>query len=166
MLADIPAPQRQVLLGDGYWDELPGVGNHPPPVLMPVRYGEEGIQRVAAEVEEVYGALPAVPHASNSTEVPLFAQSSLAAVKHGAFEEEQEWRLVLQSQHMRAEYRTDRRSTLVPYYSLSFPREAVREIWIGPDMHEGAEASLKRFLADHFHNQNIDVRLSDAPYRQ
>ena len=98
-------------------------------------------------------------------------------IKHPAFEEEQEWRLVktfVHANHPNLKYRPGK-GMLIPYYEISlvesdtFP--PISEIYIGP--HKNAELServTRTFLAGERANYPespfVYVKRSEAPYRE
>ena len=158
------------------------VENRPDLQLKKVTYGVNPPLR-----EEIIAVLDAIgeKHEKGSQYSSIqFAQKILpllAGIKHRAFSEEKEWRLIQKS--WGSGFRTDNinfRSSealgLVPYVEVGFPPEAIIKIIIGP----GGERELKmnaikwllvkRGLETHtgYHptaNEIVEVEFSDAPLR-
>jgi len=92
-----------------------------------------------------------------------------ATLKHPAFEEEEEWRLVvgpLEANNERICYRPGKR-LIIPYVNIGFgPSELpLKRIIVGPGPHqERNAASLRQMLILH-RFKDVEVSISDAPFR-
>ena len=92
----------------------------------------------------------------------------IALIKHGSFEQENEWRLVVPRYDL--DYTGMKVRTaggqLVPYVECSFERTAIAEIVIGPggDLH--SERAVRALLfANGYDPDTIQVSYSAAPFR-
>lgn len=150
---------------NGVEEEVDPTRPNQPPALRRVRYGEGSVSAMVEAVIYRYEALSGVPRSPlYGIDDLAFLYAEVASVKDNAFEQEDEWRLILHPGATLPKYRVDAQSTLIPYIPLPFDRTAVEEIWVGPGMHEGAESSLERFLEQHEY-QHVKVKKSKAPYR-
>ncbi|MBO3095450.1 DUF2971 domain-containing protein [Cellulomonas dongxiuzhuiae] len=161
-LEKIRQPERVLYLG-GRPDAAPGISDSSPR-LVPVRYGQDGVRQMVAEVVAEYLALTAPPRYSNWYSSRLPAYVGRSSVKHEAFSSELEWRLVIAPDFVDERYRPDNRGALLPYVPLRFDRAAVKSIRIGPTMHPEAHDSVRRFLAQRGYT-DVDVTHSGAPVR-
>jgi Protein of unknown function (DUF2971) len=136
--------------------------------LAPVRYGDSA---VAGLIDDVLGELtPSRPTGHPGVKGLYLGQTlvmpALATVKHDAFAEEKEWRLIVVSAE-RTERVAFRSGGLgvIPYIELGFEPAAIEEVVIGPGA-EGPlrERGLQRLLAA-VGLQDVVIRQSEAPYR-
>jgi len=99
----------------------------------------------------------------------LVGLSSLApALKHPAFSEEKEWRLVCWTNMNDAEYRSAR-SMLVPYLAVPFISTnnflPITDITVGPTSHPALEAYALDNLLEKHNASEVAVNSSVIPYR-
>ena len=149
----------------------------PAPQPVKVQYGStRAAEFLEAAVGEIAYGLEAVEHGTKDYAWPDAFRSIcakwLARVKHGAFEEEDEWRLILDRRNVRETYFRAGRIGLVPYVKLHFPiitksaGPSIKQIVIGPGgERELREEALERLLAKVGSTETV-ISLSDAPYRQ
>jgi hypothetical protein len=91
----------------------------------------------------------------------------LASAKHGAFEQEIEWRLIVPNYGGTAppvQVRTSPR--LIPYVDLKFDQSSIVEIVIGPggDFHS-VRAVRAALTATNYDLNKIKITQSEAPFR-
>ncbi|MDP8955693.1 MAG: DUF2971 domain-containing protein [Actinomycetota bacterium] len=93
--------------------------------------------------------------------------AALAAVKHPAFAEEREWRLVVASEeHELADQIEFRASPIavVPYIKIPFPLEAIRSVRVGPGRHvQARQQGVERLLETK--ESRARVYVSEVPLR-
>ena len=137
------------------------------PRLVKIRYGEEAIRPV---IDDVLARIAPEPtghpgvqgfHRARSIVLP-----ALATIKHSAFVEEREWRLIQMTSH--GELTLLHRAGplgVIPYIQCSFSDDAITEVVVGPARdREVRRRGIERLLQ----TQRLDevkVRLSDAPFR-
>ncbi len=134
--------------------------------LVKIKYGEDAIQPTVARVVTVI-APEGAGHPNNTgwVRANTIAKPALASIKHNAFAEEKEWRLISagtgeQKVHFRAGS-----FGLIPYRLLPFDRAAIEEVVVGPGSHSDLRAlGVQRFLASNG-IPNAIARPSTAPYR-
>jgi len=92
-----------------------------------------------------------------------------AFIKHRAFYEEREWRIIVNSKGLHSEnicFRTGK-NFLIPFYPISIGehlKDLIKKVIVGPSHHSSLEIEAwKRF----FDSQNIDVLVTEStiPYR-
>ena len=139
----------------------------PQPQLVKVEYGEAAADRFA---DEINSQIAQQPH-GHSSEV-AFVQflgrvlPGLARIKHAAFEEEKEWRIVAIADTLSDQiaFRPGPYG-LLPYYKLQLPTDAVREVIVGPGPHSALRVESVRRLLAAAGKQHVRVRPSSAPFR-
>jgi hypothetical protein len=89
---------------------------------------------------------------------------ALATVKHDAFREEKEWRLLVVTDAVRTQFRTSKLG-LVPYVTLTLGEGAIKEIVVGPGSHPDLRARGVERLLESVGLQTVKVRPSEAPFR-
>jgi hypothetical protein len=136
-------------------------------MLEKVRYGKAGIDQA---VERVMARIAPGPSAHPGTHgdyrAHVVCRRELACAKDGAFEEEREWRLIIEqeSEHQRLAFRAGHLG-LTPYVSVDWPSAALRRVIAGPGAHmELRTSAAKRMLQDEGLGQ-VDVGPSEAPFR-
>ena len=90
-----------------------------------------------------------------------------ATIKHSAFREEKEWRLLLSRGERKLKYRT-RGSLLVPYVEQMFGdnlKALLAEVIVGPSTHKEQTAEAIKGLLVENGFTSTEVRLSETPYR-
>lgn len=94
----------------------------------------------------------------------------LATVKHKAFEEEREWRLILSEEYENVaelvpDFRAGGVGGVLPYLRLNVPEGAITSVRVGP----GEETDLRVLMAQQalarYGHHDVKVLTSDAPYR-
>lgn len=134
--------------------------------LVQVSYGPDAIAPVVRRVVETVAPHPVGHPGSKGWAQALVVLPELATIKHAAFEEECEWRLlVVGSQGLEnVQFRIGALG-LIPYIPLSLPTNSIAEIVIGPGPHPDVrEHGVIRFLAMNGID-DVSVRHSSAPYR-
>lgn len=136
------------------------------PQLVKVRYGHEAVPPM---IQTVLGNV--APHASGHPGSKGYFQAAqvvlpaLAQVKHPAFAEEREWRLITTSDAVAEFSFRGSGGWIVPYLKGNLPANALREIVVGPGPNQPLrQAALSKLL----HAQGCDdvgVLLSTVPYR-
>lgn len=110
-----------------------------------------------------------------SSSIPKFSHrvapnlSELATVKHEAFSDEREWRLIFSESRDTGEYLGDFRpggvGGILPFIRLKLTKDSIACVRVGP----GEETPLRVLMAEHalarFGHLDVDVLTSDAPYR-
>jgi hypothetical protein len=151
--------------------------------LVPVAYEEEEQRRVIRsllndvlqELQELRNPIKELEHPAGNLVAYLNRYAPI--LKHNAFQEEHEWRVVTRPLLCTLKsfgYRTGP-SMLIPYSRLSLesrPALAIREIVIGPTPHpEQSLRSVHGLLTKNSietggpHRQGVSIRLSAVPYR-
>lgn len=100
--------------------------------------------------------------------------TGLARIKDAAFVEEREWRLVLLGARGGEQFRPGRVG-LTPYVKVPFPKEAIKEVVIGPTVYATLQRRAAARLMDGIFGftgsedgrlgRAVEVRSSAAPYR-
>jgi hypothetical protein len=137
--------------------------------LRQVLYGDSGVNATCDEIIEYCRTRPPRGHPGTHGyfDALNFCMPRLAAVKHGAFQQEIEWRLIVSTYGGSAppvKVRTSPR--LTPYLELRFQQPCLAEIVIGP----GGDAHSERAVRAALRTYNYDpsqVRISQsaAPFR-
>lgn len=130
-----------------------------------VEYGDGGAREV---IETVLGEVETPGASTPADELLDRLMPRLSQIKHPAFAEEQEVRLVV--------FRTGDFSPqprlrsanghLVPYYPIAFPHEAIRSIRVGPSAYrDRSRIALERRLTSTARGEysHVTVRVSEAP---
>jgi len=91
----------------------------------------------------------------------------VATIKHPAFVEEQEWRLLVLSYGLSdsVAFRTSRIG-LVPYTTLAFPDNAIASVVVGPGYYPDVRRTGMTQLVGSLGLENVEVQASAAPLRQ
>ena len=139
---------------------------------------EELIEKIFDEaIREMKGSDPEDPDDTifqNAVRKCIINFNDLAPIlKHPAFEEEQEWRIIsprYKSTDPNIEYRPGN-SLLVPFIKIPLSDKhkslPISEIYVGPTQHqELSKNSVKGFLAKYDLNNSCHVKLSTIPYRE
>jgi hypothetical protein len=137
----------------------------------PVQYGIEKPEDYFSEELESATHLTAHPgvRESYASEELL---PRLVRVKHPSFKEECEWRLFRQ---MHLYEIADMGSTIkyrpsnmgpIPYIAIPFKPEFLKEIIIGPGSQTGTRESAIQNMLQYLNLANVDVRISQIPYRK
>lgn len=135
--------------------------------LRQVAYGEDAAARTVQRTLDEYKLEPAAhPHPSGEAWAHT-CRVQMATVKHAAFQEEKEWRLIVSDVTSSSE--EDFRSGLValtPYVTISWPKQALQKVTIGPTPHPALqERALRRLLDRLEFPDSVLIVHSEAPYR-
>ena len=129
--------------------------------LVQVRYGDTAKREAIAKVLRSIAPRPVGhPAASGYARAQQIVLPALAGIKHPAFKEEHEWRLVVVTDQQRPRFRPGPLG-VTPYISLGYPTEAIAEVVVGP----GPEQELREQGARLLAGEGVSVRSSDAPFR-
>ena len=172
--ADVLSQWRGYAEGGGYalgfdrgaLSRLSAGENTTPIVLRPVRYGPASIGPMVKTVLDAVAPRPTGhPGVTGFWAAGTVVLPTLAQVKHEAFAEEREWRLITTSAGSRdLTFRSGPRWP-VPYLAISFPVEALRRVVVGP----GPDADLRvhglRKLLWGTGCEHVEVDVSEAPFR-
>ncbi|MCA0394281.1 MAG: DUF2971 domain-containing protein [Proteobacteria bacterium] len=145
--------------------------------LLPCDYDEDRLTQLNQSFieEALRECLDDNPNASDADIAAMMAIGAQwigAAIKHPAFSDEKEWRLIYYgfgSRKPKISYRGN--STITPYTKFEFGsaenlRKAIAEVWVGPQRHpELAASALKDFLSSKL-DGDVLVKVSDTPYRR
>jgi hypothetical protein len=127
--------------------------------LVQVRYGDAAVEEAVTSVLQTVA-----PEPTGHPGVLGFhrAQSvvALARIKHAAFSEEREWRLVVVSGPTKPSFRVGPLG-VTPYISLWYPVDAIVEVVVGP----GPEQRLRAQGVERLVGEEVTVRSSNAPFR-
>jgi hypothetical protein len=143
----------------------------PPPLLGQVKYGEPAVRDLCDSVIGYFETrrVGAHPRTYGYFDTVNRLLPQLALIKHDAFHQEREWRLVVSPQQGRDRPEVKVRSTasgLVPYVEWAFEPPYLAEIVIGPggDLH--SERAVRMLLrARGFVPEQLQITQSRAPYR-
>jgi hypothetical protein len=140
------------------------------PVLAVARYDRVGVASILATWAERIAANRTGHPGTQGWHEVWWILPLLASVKHEAFLEENEWRVV-QVEPAHFDVDTDpvrfRPSPygLVPYRALSFADNAIRQVRIGPGAHADLRAKGVRDLLNRHALTDVEVLISTAPFR-
>jgi hypothetical protein len=116
-------------------------------------------------------------HTTKHPDVSIWSASReflprLACVKHPSFKEEQEWRLLkqferyeLQKDQCKVEFRPSSLGP-VPYITLPFDLECLREVIIGPGSYTEDRREAIQSMLLYYGYSGVTVRISNIPYRK
>ena len=166
----VPAPTlaEVPLIGtDGQVTRVLDSSQPPESSLIQVRYGKSAITPMIDQVLKEIAQRPrGHPGSAGWAEAVLLAVPALAGIKHEAFAEEHEWRLLTAEVGTRP---TGFRVTplgLVPYIELPLNlHEALHEIVVGPGNHSDVRMLGVARLLQHLGLPDVPIRSSSAPYR-
>jgi hypothetical protein len=138
------------------------------PLLGAVDYGESAVNRLCDMMIEYFERSPTGNASMDGFRDAIdFCMPRLALVKHDAFEQEREWRLVV-SRYNTALDGIKVRATpgLVPYVECSFDQSCVAEIVIGPGGDFHSERAVRALLkANDYRPNALRITQSRAPFR-
>src|SRR5262245_39574915 len=135
--------------------------------LARVTYGDEAIGTVVDDVLRRIAPEPtAHPGVHGYYRAKTVLLPSLATIKHGAFREEREWRLIISASlgDAAVAFRTAQLG-LVPYVELPIPERAIVNVVVGPGHHPVLRRHGVERLLDENDLEEVDVRDSSAPFR-
>jgi hypothetical protein len=140
------------------------------PLLGQVEYGESAVGELCDRVISHFETrrVGAHPGTYGYFETVNRLLPQLALIKHGAFWQEREWRLVVSPQRgrRRPEVKVRATSGFVPYVECAVERSCVAEIVIGPGGDFHSERAVRMLLRAHGYNpDNVRITQSLAPYR-
>ena len=129
--------------------------------LIRVQYGDAVVDEVARRVLETVAPRPVgSPGAAGYARAQTVVLPALAGIKHAAFSEEHEWRLVVVTDQHKPSFRTGLLG-VIPYIGLRYPDEAVAEVVVGP----GPKQRLREQGVQLLVGNEVAVRSSGAPFR-
>ena len=152
------------------------------PILGAVQYGESAIKALCDRVIEHFASIEIAPsdgyqlgqsdgHPAERVgyvEAVSFCLPQVALVKHEAFAQENEWRLVVPRYDLDYSNIKVRAigGRLIPYVECPFEDDAISEIVIGPggDLHS-ERAVLALLAANEFNPDKVQIAYSAAPFR-
>lgn len=140
---------------------LPGMAEEETPTLIQVQYGDAAVKEAVGSVLRTIAPQPVgSPGSKGYARAQTVVLPALAGIKHAAFSEEREWRLVVVTDQHAPSFRTGPLG-VIPYIALSYPQDAVAEVVIGP----GPEQRLREQGVQLLVGTDVAVRSSDAPFR-
>lgn len=158
------------------WDLKGKVDLSPGFWLLPCSYDEAWATELNHEylIRAVNECLARTPDASNAAIAAALARDASwmgAAIKHPAFAEESEWRLIFYGFGLPASnifYRPNR--TLTPYKKFSSLEPggllgAISEVWVGPQRHPELAASAVADLLLSKTGKQVPVHVTSTPFR-
>lgn len=140
-----------------------------PGQLRQVVYGDKGVDATSNEIIEYLNTRPLTGHPGTHGyfDALNFCMPRIASVKHDAFEQESEWRLIVSNYSGSAppvKVRTSPR--LIPYIELKFDQPCVAEIVMGPGSDPYSERAVRAALrASSFDPNAVQITHSTAPFR-
>jgi hypothetical protein len=140
-----------------------------PGQLRKVLYGDTGVEATCGEIIEYCRTRPPTGHPGTHGyfDALNFCMPRLAVVKHDAFEEENEWRLIASNYRGSAppvKVRTSPR--LIPYIELRFQPSCIAKIVIGPGGDAHSERAVRAALrASNYDPNGVQITQSRAPFR-
>jgi hypothetical protein len=148
-----------------------GLTRAAPPSLGQVKYGEAAVSDFCENVMSHLKTRPvgAHPGTYGYFETVNHLLPQLALIKHDAFWQEREWRLVVSPQQGRDRPQVKVRvaSQLVPYVECGFEPSCVAEIVIGPGGDFHTERAVRMLLrAKGYNPEEVKITQSRAPYRE
>jgi Protein of unknown function (DUF2971) len=136
--------------------------------LRKVRYGENGINEICNEILEHFRTRwLGNPSIRGYSDALNFCMPLLSSVKHHAFQQELEWRIIVTDYSSRSplvKVRTSPR--LIPYVELRFDESCIAEIVIGPggDFHS-VRAVRAALQTNGYDSNQVRITHSEAPFR-
>lgn len=129
--------------------------------LIKVRYGDTAMKAAITTVLDSIAPDPVgFPGSTGYFRAQTIVLPALAGIKHDAFREEREWRLVVVTDQHKPSFRTGSLG-VIPYITLSYPTDAITEVVIGP----GSEQPLREQGVRLLVGPEVVVRSSHAPFR-
>jgi hypothetical protein len=139
------------------------------PLVGPVGYGEAAVGSLCDEVISYLESRPPTAHPGTHGffDAVNYCMPRLALVKHDAFAQEKEWRLVHSRYNQALEdVKVRTAPILIPYVECPFDDSALMEIVIGPGGTVHSERAVRALLTAHgFHPNSIAITQSRAPFR-
>ena len=130
-------------------------------LLIEVKYGDTAADEAAKRVLETVAPDPVgSPGVAGYARAQTVVLPALAGIKHAAFSEEREWRVVVVTDQHKPSFRTGSLG-VIPYISLRYPKEAVVDVVVGP----GSEQRLREQGVQLLVGDDVTVRSSNAPFR-
>lgn len=135
--------------------------------VQDVTYGEEGVAPISEEVMSILGA-PEDAHLHES--LVRESLNKLSSIKHQAFRDEHEARLIVQEVHHHSadpRVRVSAAGALVAYREIVFPFEAVQSITLAPGANAPQQIrALESLMAQGGRGPygHVDIRASDLPF--
>jgi hypothetical protein len=141
--------------------------------LLRVRYGDAAVEDAIATVLQRIAPEPVGhPGVQGYARAQSVVLPALAGIKHDAFREEREWRLVVVTDEHVPSFRTGPLG-VTPYIEVGYPPGAIADVVIGPGPEtQVRERGVRQLLAKHATHQPpedggdaVVVRSSVAPFR-
>lgn len=144
--------------------------------IQQITYGEVGISNAVERAVRLIAPVPTGhPGVKGNYRSLVVCRRELARIKHPSFEEEHEWRLVLEqegraineqdaTQQDRLAFR-DGPVGLTPYLPVRWPSKALREVVIGPTAYPAQQFSAGHRLLGRRGLVDVEIRCSQASYR-
>ncbi|MDV6265071.1 DUF2971 domain-containing protein [Rhodococcus globerulus] len=146
------------------------IGRQTTAAAFPVGYGSKKAKLICDELVE--SIVEQEANASYMGQWPQLFTSSIALwkmclVKHKAFEDEREWRLVMADfvQKPIPEFRSSATLGVVPYIVLNLPKKAIKSIVVGPGRHAKLRAESVKQLLTQLGISDVEVINSEVPFR-
>jgi len=138
--------------------------------LQKIAYGDAQRDSICDEILEYLQTRPSRGHPGTHGyyDAVNFCMPRLATVKHDAFKQEEEWRLIVSKYGVGtpAEVRVRPSPRLTPYIELAFETSCVAEIVIGPGGDSNSERAVRAALRSHnFDPNSIQITHSTAPFK-
>ena len=137
--------------------------------VVPVGYGQAAITLLMTGIIDDLLALPSATTASTGfLEAVHYCMPRVARIKHEAFEEEREWRLIVSRYGVDPAKDIEFRygSRLIPFIKLAFEKPAVSHIYIGPGNDINSVRALRGLLRSKGYDlDTVSIERSEAPYR-
>lgn len=136
--------------------------------LVPVSYGMTAVDTtVTGLIDSVTRLTPS--HAEEVAESAFTSEllPLLGAIKHPAFEEEREVRWIC-TDHLpclEEQFRVGSFGSVAPYVVLTFPRDALQQVVVGPGAHVDLRARGARLFLDCHGYSHVQVHTSGSPLR-
>jgi hypothetical protein len=134
-----------------------------------VGYGQDAITHLMTGIINDLVALPSSGAASTGfLEAVHHCMPRVARIKHGAFKEEKEWRLVVSRYGVDPAKEISFRYgvRLIPFIKLTFEMSAVSHIYIGPGNDFDSVRALRGLLRSSGYDVSaVSIERSEAPYR-
>jgi hypothetical protein len=138
------------------------------PQLARVAYGDTAVNDLCTSIIEYFKTRGPSGHPGTRgwSDAMHFIMPQLALVKHDAFEQEREWRLVVNDLGNRPVKVRTTSSALIPYVECSFSPSCVTEIVIGPGGNVHSERAVRALLTAHGYDaEAVQITQSRAPFR-
>lgn len=146
---------------------LVDVDQRPLARLTQVTYGRGAVEPVVRSVISAIDTEPrGLPDAFGCLEAANTILPALAGLKHDAFREECEWRLIVMGERSGEPVRfRPGQISPTPYLELTLARDALKVVVVGPGAHQQLRCDAVARLLRSAYGVDIPVRRSSAPFR-